>query len=136
MAVLLDVRCLVAVDGRRLMSGRTLGVFLFLGVLYACDIWFQIKQQYVPWFDSVEHWLGGCLVACAFIDKAQEWLIPVNLLTILAMVTLVGVVWELGELPSFVAGVFGEGCPYHNTMSDLVFDMIGGMTVWLINTFE
>jgi len=82
----------------------------------------------LPWFDMPMHFLGGMWLGLAFI-----WLLPPNqssrisILKIILGVLTIGLLWEVYEV--LVDGAFSQK-PFDlfDTVSDLFFDLAGGMT--------
>lgn len=123
-----------------IMRLNYLVLFTLLAVLIAhgAGLFMGLYAQYHN-FDMLVHFLGGTFTASVFISTAarhpkfsfigqNKW---VNIIVAVALTVLVGVLWEFFE---FYVGVW-TGLPsqtYTDTLSDLFFDTIGGLSSSLI----
>lgn len=99
------------------------------------------------WFDKVQHFLGGFLVCSIFLLLIKEYpqllVFPKNpfvaLVLVISFVALIGVGWELYEYFTdyFYRNFLHFSIPLiqsnlDDTMEDLIFDLLGGLTGTLI----
>lgn len=98
-----------------------------LALFHSFFLQFYLYWTYL-WLDIFMHLLGGIVVAlgllaCArSVASAPYWQ---SLRTTLGIVFVVGVGWELFEL--LIGATFLESMPVVDTVSDLVFDIAGGV---------
>ncbi|MBI4992093.1 MAG: hypothetical protein HZB99_02640 [Candidatus Harrisonbacteria bacterium] len=85
------------------------------------------------WLDMVMHFLGGLLTASLFLNFSAEYfnLLPngnryANFLFIVSFVMLIGVLWEFYE---YSTNYFLQTLELSltDTLSDLFFDLVGGI---------
>jgi len=120
-------------------------VILAIHVVATVNYWYWI----IPWFDIPMHFLGGFWLAAAFITlnsklriKNSEFAVklPNYLITILitlSFAAFIGVLWEFAE---FLFDIFISSGGYAkivqqdaaDTLGDLFFDLLGGLTVAII----
>ncbi|MDP3948008.1 MAG: hypothetical protein Q8Q41_04965 [bacterium] len=120
------------------------GLFIIVGFHFFA-LWSFLYWKFL-WLDNVMHFAGGAWVALLFFWARQRFPdyfgIPARragvVLAALAMVALIGVGWEFYEFGSdFILG--GGVSAYEllgpqgvtDTMSDLLFDLLGGFAVAL-----
>ena len=104
-------------------------VFWGVGLLYRLNYVFW-------WYDVVAHFLGGVWVALSVLALKERNLISANFLLVLGTVALVGVLWEFTEFVwdryIFQSGFTYLSGVYEDTLSDLFFDLIGGLAALII----
>lgn len=115
-------------------------IFLALFVSGEFDLYSRLI-----YLDKVFHLLGGVVVAWFFVLYLRKDLPLVSrfkqFLLITACVSLVGVVWEFGEYLTHIYGptyspwllrYFDIG-DLADTLSDLVFDLLGGLLLFVMS---
>lgn len=106
-----------------LYSGIAL-VLLYV-LAYVCNLAFKISSDR---FYSPFHFLGGFLTFIFLNSLIQKTLIS------LILVVLVGILWEIYEwlLWKFVNRKFFARPKKKDTTSDLIFDLLGGLTALIL----
>lgn len=116
---------------------------IFIFFLHGINTYFYLYWQ-IEWLDNVLHFLGGAWLALFmvwfsyFFGKAAVPKAPVFfvLLIIVGASALGGIIWEFFEFSfdQFVGkGIMDIGqLGVKDTMSDLFFDLLGGLAVGLI----
>ncbi len=88
------------------------------------------------YFDMIMHFFGGFWVGLAaiwFLFNKKSFYDPFHLLKIISMVLLVGVAWEIFEFV-FYNYVAENSFDVLDTISDLFFDLVGGIMAILYYT--
>ncbi len=113
----------------------------FLVLLVTAVLNWFVSMMYLHWtiwwIDIILHFLGGLSVAlfflwfCATKFDLKNWSSRKILFAVLGCVILVGVLWELYEL-YFGLTFLSDGLSYFaDTFSDLIMDVVGGLTGFL-----
>ena len=119
---------------RKILFSYTAGIIflIFLMNLMANKLYLYSSLWY---FDMIMHFLGGFWLGLFFLWLFYKDIFPdfkvSFIVKLLLSVFLVGLVWELYEIvvnASFAKDVFDLS----DTISDLVFDMLGGFSIYLI----
>jgi hypothetical protein len=85
-----------------------------------------------PWFDIPMHFLGGAVAGFGFLSWVGERLVPLQRPTLartLSFVLAVGIAWEIFELTFGVTGAVSWAL---DTSADIVLDLLGGATAFMI----
>ena len=140
------------VDAIMFSSKLIIGLLIFIlvvHVLATINHWYWTYR----WFDMPMHFLGGFWVAIVFLSLDSKFKILnskflVNVILILGFAALVGVLWEFFEFlldaflskdgysGSFQVLRYGVKDLYTDTLSDLFFDLLGGLTMAAIFQFR
>lgn len=102
----------------------TLLLLFFLLLGQATWLYFGISAR--PsfwWFDNLQHFLGGVMVASLIFSFSNSR--PLNWITVVSLVVLIGLSWELYEYLNerfWLINTMELG----DTLSDLFFDLLGG----------
>lgn len=119
---------------RKILFSYVAGIIflIFLLNLLANKLYLYSSLWY---FDMIMHFLGGFWLGLFFFWLFYKDIFPdfkaSFIVKLLLSVFLVGLVWELYEIvvnASFAKDVFNLS----DTISDLVFDMLGGFSIYLI----
>lgn len=114
------------------------GTFLALVHSFAS---FNNLYRVFPWIDIPLHFWGGVLLALPFywffyrfprLLKINELPFIVLLILVLGWTTLGGVLWEFGEFLYGARTARPIQLGVADTLGDLFFDMLGGLTVALL----
>jgi len=88
------------------------------------------------WMDVINHFLGGVIVAfafvvfCTFISKDSNFFTPKYfILGVIAMLA-VGILWEVFEL-AFALTFIEEARYWGDTIVDIIMDIVGTLTAYL-----
>lgn len=109
-------------------------IFLLAGqTLYGKFVW----VQGLFWSDILMHFIGGVFVAAIFLNFFQNENKPALLLFTVSFAVLIGVLWEFYEYLaeyyfSRLSGFSVLGMALDDTLSDLFFDLLGGLTAGII----
>ncbi len=103
-----------------------------LGVVHKLAVAWSLYWIY-PWFDNPMHFLGGATIALGaqtelfsrifFVRPRRVWYV-------LGIVLAVGVIWEIFEWQVGITLPFGVDM--FDTLSDLFFDIAGGVVGYIV----
>ncbi len=119
------------------------GLIFFIFIAHSFALYFSLYWRYW-WFDNVLHFLGGLWLASVaiwfiyFAGKIKAEFIPALfiLIAVVSFAVFGGVLWEFYEFSfDFFFAKNGQmgfaQLGLADTMSDLFFDMLGGLTIAL-----
>lgn len=114
----------------RLLTALT-GCLLFFANFLALKFYWYVA---IPWFDHLTHFLGGLFLAFLFsmVLRRVSWSPRRYFFLSILFVAAIGGLWELYELS--VQELVGS-IPFvtlSDSMSDLFFDVLGGVVGWLV----
>ncbi|MFH1759386.1 MAG: hypothetical protein ABH822_02390 [Patescibacteria group bacterium] len=119
-----------------------LTTILAIVALYWLGLFYDWDNAYW-WFDEVLHFFGGLWLAALFVYltdrlglsviRRRFWL---KLILGLGFVALVGVLWEFHEFIAdwFIGKMLMQG-DVADTLSDLLFDLLGGLAYLLLCSY-
>lgn len=111
-----------------LTTSVAIGLFQYFGIYFSL-YWL------IPWFDIFMHILGGAWIALityifySYTANENGATNPPLVLCIIMTVILIGVLWEWYELTNGLT--HSEINYFRDTLSDLIFDIIGASAVYL-----
>lgn len=114
-------------DSRKLLFFQ-LYTALAIGVLHFLGFRFSLYWLF-PWYDVIQHFLGGAFVAIVAIWFLAEQEKNPRLLLVFGSVLAVGVAWEVFEV---IAGIPRESNYVFDTSLDLVMDVVGAVSAFAL----
>jgi len=120
------------------------GLIILIFIAHSFALYFSLYWRYW-WFDNVLHFLGGLWLASVaiwfiyFAGKIKAEFIPAfsAIIAIVSFAVFGGVLWEFYEFSFDILFAKNGQMAFAqlglaDTMSDLFFDMIGGLTIAVV----